>query len=153
MAGKNAIGIEFSSGDVFVRDAGEHLSCAKLSRMGILTALAPRNAPEIDIVAVVNGKVMLIQVKSSAREKNIQWGVSKKPEDRENFYFIFVNWEDNNMPEFFIVPSKIVNRVWTKSNKNPGYVNKSDIKIFSGQWELIVEFFWGKKVSYYKHNF
>lgn len=155
MAGKNAIGIKFSSGDISVRDAGEHLTCAKLSRMGFDSSLAPRNSKEIDITARVNSKVMEIQVKSSARVNNTQWGVKKKPKDRKDFYFIFVNWEDKNMPEFFIVPSKIVNGVWTKSSKkdNPGWVNKTDILNFSGQWKLIVEFFWGKKISYYKHKF
>ena len=154
MAGKNAIGIEFSR-NIFVRDAGEHLSCAKLSRMGIVTALAPRNSPEIDIVAVVNGKVMLIQVKSSAREKNPTWVVRKRPEVLENIFFIFINWEDKKMPEFFIVPSKKVKEVWKEPNgkDKSGWINRTDIIEFLGQWKLIVEFFWGKTVSYYVHKF
>lgn len=155
MAGKNATGIELSRGEVYVRDAGEHLSCAKLSRMGILTGLAPINSPEIDIFATVNNKVMLIQVKSSAREKNPTWVVKKRPKDLENFYFVFVNWEDKKMPEFFIVPSKKVKEVWKEPSRNDksGWVNKTDIKIFLGQWKLIAEFFWGKTVAYYEHKF
>ena len=155
MAGKNAIGIQFSQ-NTFVRDAGEYLVCAKLSRMGIHATLISRNAPKNDILATANSKEMRLQVKTSARKGNDTWVVKNKPKAKNNFYFIFVNWEDKEIPEFYVVPSKATALAWSQPNSpkdDKGWVSKSKIANYKNEWESVVKYFWGKSTTYYKHKF
>jgi len=105
-----------------VQCAGEYLVCAELCRRNITAALVLGNAPNIDVLATIDGQRQIsIQVKTSrGNTQPLSWLVGNKtPNPSESFFYIFVNvWEDDGkQPEYFIVPSaKVKEKVnWNAS--------------------------------------
>ncbi len=92
--------------------AGEYLVAGELSRRGIVASITLRNTRGIDIVATNKdaSKSIGIQVKASSGSQR-SWILNKKGEDfySETLFYVFVNLKGNDeRPDFFIVPSKMV---------------------------------------------
>ena len=62
----------------FIGNAGEYYVMAELLRRGIVAALAPRNLPEVDILATKGGQTVRIRVKTRQAEKAKNWVWSVK---------------------------------------------------------------------------
>jgi hypothetical protein len=92
--------------------AGEYFVAAELSRRGYIATLTLKNTRGIDIlVANTNAtKSQNIQVKTNQGRKK-EWTLNHKAENHlaDNLFYVFVNLkESGELPDFHIVPSKIV---------------------------------------------
>lgn len=91
--------------------SGEYLAAGELSRRGYIASLTLRNSKGVDIL-VANAdasKSLAVQVKTNQGAQK-WWLLNKKAEDfhAKNLFYIFVNLNNGQPPEFFVVPSKIV---------------------------------------------
>jgi len=102
--------------------AGEYFVAAELSRRGYLASITLKNTRGIDIL-VSNAeatKTIGIQVKTTQINKKA-WMLNYKAENyyADNLFYVFVNLNGiGKLPEYFIVPSKIVSDYITKSHKD-----------------------------------
>lgn len=92
--------------------AGEYLVAGELTRRGFVASITLRNTRGIDIVVTNRdaSKSVGIQVKASAGSRR-GWILNKKGEDfySKTLFYVFVNLNGNDeRPDYFIVPSKIV---------------------------------------------
>ena len=135
--------------------AGEYLCAGELSRKGYIATLTLKNSKGVDIL-VTNAeasKTAAIQVKTSYGNST-KWILSHNAEDfyKDNLFYVFVNLNFGNPPDYFIVPSKVVAdtvkeyyKVWLntpgrkgqKHNENPMRTFKDDEKKFLNRWELL----------------
>jgi hypothetical protein len=92
--------------------SGEYFVAAELSRRGYVASITLRNTRGVDILAT-NSKTtkhVSIQVKTNTTGKR-SWILSEKAETEtsKSHYYVFVNLtECGQMPEYFILPSKVV---------------------------------------------
>ncbi len=117
-----------------VRAAGEHYVLARLTSCGFIAGLAPENTRSIDIIAMSESgdKNLQIEVKTRTigRAANEGWHMKKKHEKiiYANLFYVFVAmpspWTDDKQPETFVIPSKKVAEVLSRSHidwlKTPG---------------------------------
>ena len=91
--------------------AGEYFVAGELSRRGYVASITLRNTRSIDILAsnADASKSASIQVKTN-RGSRKGWLLNKKAEDyfADNLFYVFVNLNDGQPPDFYVVPSKIV---------------------------------------------
>lgn len=108
--------------------AGEYFVAAELTARGYIATLTLRNTKGVDILCsnVDASKTVGIQVKTNRGTKR-EWILKQKAEDyfADNLFYVFVNLNDNQQtPDYFIVPSRSVARFVKKSNeawvKTPG---------------------------------
>src|ERR1041385_5929234 len=94
-----------------VGPAGEHYVLFKLHMEGMLAALAPRNAPSVDILVLNEDETIAatVQVKTKTYGFDGGWHMSKKHETliRPTLFYAFVDLQPA-VPATFIVPSKTV---------------------------------------------
>jgi len=95
-----------------IGNAGEYYVVAELLKRGIIAALAPRNAPAFDILAMLGSKTVQIRVKTKSEEYDIwQWsakidGVIFRDLSSSNDYTVMVNLTlDHHKMDYFIVPT------------------------------------------------
>jgi len=90
--------------------AGEYFVAAELSRRGYVASLTLRNTRGIDILAsnAEATKSVGIQVKTNQGSKH--WLLSEKAErdTAENLFYVFVNLNGREMPDYHIVPRAVV---------------------------------------------
>lgn len=116
--------------------AGEHLACAILCRLGLSTTLYPHGTKNVDLSTtnLENFKQMVFQIKTL--RKGHQFFLNgKKPKERVNFYFIFIEFfnDPKKIPAFYIIPSKKV--------------------ISEGKWDATIPYFnINRKHDQYKNN-
>jgi len=92
--------------------SGEYFVAAELSRRGYICSVTLKNTKGIDILVCNEDatKTLGIQVKTNQINKN-EWILNEKCEKLidENIFYVFVNLKKTEeLPEFYIVPSKIV---------------------------------------------
>ena len=91
--------------------SGEYFVAAELSRQGYIASITLRNTKGIDILAsnADASKSASIQVKTNRGSKK-GWLLNKKAEDYfdDNLFYVFVNLNDGQPPNFHVVPSKVV---------------------------------------------
>ena len=91
--------------------SGEYFVAAELSRQGYIASITLRNTKGIDILVsnAAASKSASIQVKTN-RGRRKTWLLNKKAEDyyADNLFYVFVNLNDGQPPEFHVVPSKVV---------------------------------------------
>ena len=91
--------------------SGEYFLAAELSRQGYIASITLRNTKGIDILAsnADASKSVSIQVKTN-RGRRKTWLLNKKAEDyyADNLFYVFVNLNDRQPPDFHVVPSKVV---------------------------------------------
>lgn len=134
--------------------AGAHFVAGEMSKRGYVVTLTSRNTEGIDLLASdKNGtNPIAIQVKTTT-QKN--WLLNKKADNliSEDLFYIFVLLKgENEMPEFFIVPSKDVaeqvsvsHEKWLETpNKRGGKHNDSPMRVFrdnekkyKDRWDLL----------------
>jgi len=134
--------------------AGAHFVAGEMSKRGYVVTLTSRNTEGIDLLASdkKGTKPIAIQVKTTT-QKN--WMLNKKADNliSEDLFYIFVLLKgENEMPEFFIVPSKdvaeqvsISHKKWLETpNKKGGKHNDSPMRIFmdnekkyKDRWDLL----------------
>ena len=92
--------------------SGEYFVAAELSRRGYVASITLRNTRGVDILATNSkaSKHVSIQVKANNTGKR-DWLLSVKSETEfsKSHFYVFVNLTKcGKMPEYFIVPSKVV---------------------------------------------
>jgi len=103
-----------SNGDnILIGVAGEYLVAGELSQRGYIASITMRNTRGIDILASNRDatKSVGIQVKSTKHNDAHSWILNEKAEKyyADNLFYIFVNLKkENQRPDFFIIPSKVV---------------------------------------------
>lgn len=95
--------------------AGEHLVLSRLLARGILASQAPRGTRKADILVnpLDGGRPILIQVKTrSGMGARKSWAMSAKNEEisEPDLFYCFVDLE-NEHPDVYVVPSKIVAKI------------------------------------------
>lgn len=100
--------------------AGEYFVAAELSRRGYIASLTLRNTRGVDIL-VSNAdatRSVGIQVKTKSRGKP-RWLLSQKAESdvAENLFYVFVNLNGAESPEYYVVPRAAVAASVRKSHQ------------------------------------
>jgi len=101
--------------------SGEYFVAAELSRRGYICSVTLKNTKGIDILVCNEDstKTLGIQVKTNQINKR-EWMLNEKSEKMvdENIMYVFVNLISlDNLPEFYIVPSKVVSDYITTEHK------------------------------------
>ena len=91
--------------------SGEYFVAAELSRMGYIASITLRNTKGVDILAssADGARSAGIQVKTN-RGSRRAWVLNRKAEEYQapNLFYVFVNLNGGQPPDFYIVPSKMV---------------------------------------------
>jgi len=134
--------------------AGEYFVAAELSARGYIASITMRNTKGVDILCsnADASKSIGIQVKTNKGSKR-SWVLNQKSEDyyAKNLFYIFVNLNDNeNSPDYFIVPSEYVAKHVKESHQTwlttPGRGGRAHVdntlrkfvdeqEEFKGRWE------------------
>jgi len=94
--------------NVLIGLTGEYFVCAELSSRDVVAVLAPKNNPEIDVIATApdGSKFANIQVKTMSLANKQGWKLNKNIENKvgsKNFYVVLVNLVGiSKMPDFYI---------------------------------------------------
>jgi hypothetical protein len=101
--------------------SGEYFVAAELSRRGYICSVTLKNTKGIDILVCNEDstKTLGIQVKTNQINKR-EWMLNEKSEKMidTNIMYVFVNLiSQNTLPEFYIVPSKIVSDYITNDHQ------------------------------------
>lgn len=126
---------------------GEFLVAGKLCLMGYNASLTLKNFPNVDIFAFnpKNNKTISIQVKTKKGGK--EYFIPEKMGEM-NIPFIFVNVNENNSIDYYIIHSKEAGRISEKAreeytNKHPNLkkplfmIAEKDIQKFKDRWDLL----------------
>ncbi|HRH69216.1 MAG TPA: hypothetical protein PLB89_06910 [Flavobacteriales bacterium] len=122
--------------------AGEYFVAAQLSRLGHIASINLKNTKGVDIL-VMNEKAtqtVMIQVKTN-QGSDRTWMLTKKADTlfNDKLFYVFVNLNGPSaLPDFFIVPSKVVAKyglndhlTWLKTPGKKGQPHKDNsIRIF-----------------------
>ncbi|MEM3578529.1 MAG: aspartate ammonia-lyase [Candidatus Bathyarchaeia archaeon] len=97
--------------------AGVHFVVAELSRRDWIALPTIRNTRGIDVLASKDGCFVEIQVKT--RRNGRHWVLHESTEKliRDNLFYVLVNLRENETPEYFILPSKIVAEYVARTHK------------------------------------
>ena len=102
-----------------VGPAGEHYVLFRLHQLGVLSALAPRNAPDVDVLVFADGETVTagVQVKTRTRGTDGGWHMHQKHETlvRPRLFYAFVDLEPA-VPVTHIVPSAVVAEAVVRSH-------------------------------------
>ena len=114
--------------------AGEHLVLSRLLSRGKLASQAPRGTRDVDILVnpLDGGRPIHIQVKtrSGTGTERKRWAMTSKNESisSPDIYYCFVDLEDIDNPDVYVIPSKVVAQVikvgHAKWLKQPGVGGK-----------------------------
>lgn len=135
--------------------AGEYLCAGELSRRGYIASITLRNSRGVDILATNEdaSRSVAIQVKTSYNGST-NWVLGQKADEyyADNLFYIFVNLNYGEAPDYYIVPSKTVadtvrkhyqewlkipGRKGQKHNENSMRTFHDKEKQFFGQWDLL----------------
>lgn len=97
--------------NVSIGNSGEYFVAGELERRGFTAAVPMSNTKDFDILAIDREtyKQFAIQVKTTFYKKK-EWKLGPKNEDLidKNVFYVFVSLNEQDTPEYHIVPSKIV---------------------------------------------
>jgi hypothetical protein len=101
--------------------SGEYFVAAELSRRGYICSVTLKNTKGIDILVCNEDstKTLGIQVKTNQINKR-EWMLNEKSEKMidTNIMYVFINLISQNiLPEFYIVPSKVVSDYITNDHQ------------------------------------
>ena len=101
-------------------NAGEYFVAGELERHGFTVAVPMSNVKDFDILAIDRStyKQFAIQVKTTGYRQK-KWTLSKKSENLQgdNIIYFFVSLNELDVPEYHIVPSKIVAEIVKRSHQ------------------------------------
>lgn len=135
--------------------AGEYFVAAELSRRGYVASITLRQTRGIDILASNRDATRSagIQVKT-AQSRRPAWVLNKKAETdlAENLCYVFVCLPPDGMPDFYVVPRRVVGKYvrdtykeWIKTPGRSGQArNETDMRQFRDpkgeyrdRWDLL----------------
>ncbi len=134
--------------------AGEYLVAGELSKRGIIASITLRNTKGMDILASNSdaSKSVGIQVKTTIypRKEYPSWILRDKAEDyySDTLFYVFVLIKgDNERPDFYIVPSKVVaehtkttHQAWLDKGKKQGLnYNNTSLRKFCDKEKKYLE--------------
>ena len=140
---------------VNIGNSGEYFVAGELERRGFTVAVPMSNVKDFDILAInrTTYEQFAIQVKTTGYKQK-KWTLSQKNETLvgDNIVYVFVSLNELDVPEYHIVPSKIVAETITKEHKKwldtPGksgkkhndtnirnFFDKNDI--YLDRWDLL----------------
>lgn len=97
--------------NVSTGNAGEYFVAGELERHGFTVAVPMSNVKDFDILAIDREtyKQFAIQVKTTGYKQKV-WTLNQKNENiiGDNIIYFFVSLNEMEVPEYHIVPSKIV---------------------------------------------
>lgn len=97
--------------NVSTGNAGEYFVAGELERHGFTVAVPMSNVKDFDILAIDREtyKQFAIQVKTTGYKQKV-WTLNQKNENivGDNIVYFFVSLNEMEVPEYHIVPSKIV---------------------------------------------
>ena len=106
--------------NVSTGNAGEYFVAGELERHGFTVAVPMSNVKDFDLLAIDRStfKQFAIQVKTTGYRQK-KWTLSKKNEDLQgdNIIYFFVSLNEMDVPEYHIVPSKIVAETIKRSHQ------------------------------------
>ena len=117
-------------------NAGEYFVAGELERHGLTCAVPMSNTKDFDILAInrESNRQYAIQVKTSSK-KDKKWILNEESENLigKNIIYVFVSLNGIDMPEYHIVPSKIVaeqvrntHQQWLKKPRKDGDKHKDN---------------------------
>ncbi len=116
MAGKIKGGL-----GTLIGNAGEYYVMAELLKRGWIAALAARNAPDFDILATKDGRVVKIRVKTKTEQFDPwQWVVKQDGVIFRNLtdngdFLVLVNLTENHQKmDYFILPTSMIDHILKK---------------------------------------
>jgi hypothetical protein len=136
--------------------SGEYFVAAELSRRGYICSVTLKNTKGIDLLVCNEDstKTLGIQVKTNQINKR-EWMLNEKSEKMidTNIMYVFVNLISQNiLPEFYIVPSKVVSdyiindhKKWLSTigkkgqqhNDSPMRKFKDIEQVYLNRWDLL----------------
>lgn len=136
--------------------SGEYFVAAELARRGFIASITLRNTRGIDVVASNSdaSRSIGIQVKTNTSNKK-DWMLNEKAERfySDSLFYVFVNLnEKGSLPEFHVVPSKVVAGYVRRSHKrwlstpgrrgrkhrdNPMRLFKDPANDYRDRWDLL----------------
>ncbi len=107
---------------ISVGNCGEYFVAAELERHGFSVAVPMSNTPLFDLLAMDRdnpSRQIAIQVKTNAGNSE-NWILSSKNEsiDSENIFYVFVNLNNDETPEYYVVPSAVVAKHIKEGHRN-----------------------------------
>ena len=110
---------------------------AELSRLGLIASVTARNAKGADILVTDEAcqRAFSVQVKSDRSRQNWHWLIGKELPVSKSHIFVFVYFPKEGEPEFYVVPSRVTERVQKDKDKKMPYVRKTDIAKYQDNWE------------------
>lgn len=140
-----------------VGNSGEYFAVAEMQRRGYEVAVPMSNTPAFDILAIrkSDGVQFAIQVKTRNNGKQ-DFTLNKKCETivAANIYYVFVNLNGLDHPDYYIVPSKVVadritqyHKTWlarpgrggkkhNDNNMRTFVIDPSDVK-YKNNWDFL----------------
>ena len=131
--------------------AGEYFVAGELTRRGYIASITLRNTRGVDILASneMASRQVGLQVKSNQGNSR-EWILNRKAEDisEDNLFYVFVNLKtDQERPDFFIVPSRVVAKsvrdghaLWLKEPGKHGQPhNDSNVRKFQDHDGIYLE--------------
>ncbi len=104
-----------------VGNSGEYYIASRLSAMNFTATLTLGRAERYDILALSpTGRVVKISVKTTQRDNAKDFPVSNKDEKgaSSDFFYVFVKLNKFvKEPDFWVIPSKVVNLLVSESHK------------------------------------
>ena len=104
-----------------VGNAGEYYIASRLSAMDFTATLTLGRAEKYDILALSpKGRIVKISVKATQRDDAKDFPLSSKDEQgaSDDFFYIFVILNKFvKEPDFWVIPSKVVNSIVSNSHK------------------------------------
>ncbi len=143
---------------ISIGNCGEYFVAAELERRGFSVAVPMKNTPFFDLLAMhqKSKSLISIQVKTTSEEK-VRWRLNKKAEQYEdkNMFYIFVKLNDQEQPDYYIIPSGIVCKTireehlkWLNTPGKKGQKHNDnnmrvfaieDIDKYKNAWESLLE--------------
>jgi len=135
--------------------AGEYLVAGELTRKGFIAALTMRNSKGVDILVSNDKATKTIGIQVKTNQGRLDWWLlTEKAEDyfAKNLFYVFVNLNNGETPEFYIAPSEIVadfvkryHRCWLKTPGRRGQKhNDTSLRCFQdskrkylNRWDLL----------------
>lgn len=113
--------VKMNSNNISVGNSGEYFVAGELERHGFTVAVPMSNTKDFDILAInrTTFKQYAIQVKTTKLKKK-QWTLGKKNETLigDNIIYFMVSLNDLEVPEYHIIPSKIVAETIKQDHNN-----------------------------------
>ena len=112
---------------------------AELSRLGLIASVTARNAKGADILVTDEAcqRAFSVQVKSDRSRPS--WLVGKELPVSKSHIFVFVYFPKEGEPEFYVVPSRVTERVRKDKDRKMPYVQRADIEKYRDNWERAFE--------------